>query len=129
MCWCNPQIRTPFCGSPACHPPTQSPPPPDSVKVPDSIPKLAEVKTIYKDNARLIPEMLRKLADNVENFNSERPSIDQAVCIIRDSSTGKLNIYGWGDTSIDNSISMVSQALRRLSNIADAGDLWDIPRT
>lgn len=23
MCWCRPEIRTPNCGSPACHPPTE----------------------------------------------------------------------------------------------------------
>lgn len=23
MCWCTPSIRTPFCGKPGCHPPTQ----------------------------------------------------------------------------------------------------------
>lgn len=25
MCWCTPEIRTPFCGKPGCHPPRQQP--------------------------------------------------------------------------------------------------------
>lgn len=90
--------------------------------------ELKEVKTIYESNARQIPEMLRALATEIETANANKThNIDQAVCVIRDSKTGRLNSYGWGDLMIDNSVSILSQAQNQLSEIAYKGRLWDVP--
>lgn len=89
--------------------------------------KLAEVKTIYVSNARQIPEMMRKLAGEIEQPPVEGAAPDQVLCIVRDSKTGMQNAYAWGDTNIETSIMMLSIQQKRLSNIADAGNLWDIP--
>lgn len=92
----------------------------------DDKPKLASVKTLYKSNARRIPEMMRKLASEVETPPVKGVTIDQAVCIIRDSKTGRLNIYGWGDINIDASLSLLAQTTRQLAAIANAGNLWTV---
>lgn len=88
---------------------------------------LAEVKFLYKSNARQIPEMLRKLADEIENPPVPGSKPDQVVCIVRDSSTGFQNAYGWGDTSLETSMMMLTVQQKRFANIADAGNLWDVP--
>lgn len=90
-------------------------------------PKLAEVTTLYTVNARQIPEMMRKLAIEIDNPPVSDSQPDQAVVIIRDSRTGRLNLYGWGDLNINDSISMLSIGQQRLSNIAFGGDLWPVP--
>lgn len=89
--------------------------------------KLAEVKTIYVSNARQIPEMMRKLAGEIEQPPVAGAAPDQVLCIVRDSKTGMQNAYAWGDTNIETSIMMMSIQQKRLANIADAGNLWDIP--
>lgn len=89
--------------------------------------KLAEVKTIYESNARQIPEMMRKLAGEIEKPPVEGSCPDQVLCIVRDSKTGLQNAYAWGNTNIETSIMMLLIQQKRLSNIADAGDLWHIP--
>lgn len=89
--------------------------------------KLAEVKTIYVSNARQIPEMMRKLAGEIEQPPVEGAAPDQVLCIVRDSKTGMQNAYGWGDTSLETSIMMLTVQQQRFANIADAGNLWNIP--
>ena len=89
--------------------------------------KLAEVKTIYESNARQIPEMMRKLAGEIESPPIPGAVPDQVLCIVRDSKTGLQNAYAWGNTDIQTSIAMLSIQQKRLSNIMDAGDLWEIP--
>lgn len=91
-------------------------------------PKLEAVKILYESNARQIPEMLRKLADDVSKPPPD-VTVDQAFCIIRDSKTGRINFYGWGDITIDSSLSMLAQATTRLSDIADRGILWSVAHT
>lgn len=89
---------------------------------------ISEVKVLYDSNARQIPDMLRQLAGNIESPPPEcKGKPNQAVCILRDSQTGLFNIYAWGDVTIDSSLAMLSQGTRRLSSIADAGGLWDVP--
>lgn len=89
--------------------------------------KLKVVTTLFQSNARQIPVMMRKLADEVENPPVKGVTINQALMLIRDSVTGQLNIYGWGDINIDNSISMLTQAQQQLGFIAFRGSLWNIP--
>jgi hypothetical protein len=89
--------------------------------------KLSEVKTLYAVNARQIPEMMRKLASEIENPPNKEARVNQAVVVIRDSSTGCLNIYGWGDLNINDSISMLSIGQARLADVAFSGSLWSIP--
>jgi hypothetical protein len=86
--------------------------------------KLSSVKTLYKLNARQIPEMMRKLADEAEKPPVKDITIDQAVCIVRDSRTGKLNIYCWGNLEIDNTLSILAQSTAQLCQIANGGSLW-----
>jgi len=94
----------------------------------DEKPKLEKVKVLYESNARQIPEMLRKLATDVENPPPD-VNINQAFCIIRDGKTGRINFYGWGDITIDSSLSMLAQATVRLSDVADNGTLWRVEHT
>ena len=89
--------------------------------------KLAEVKTLYESNARQIPEMMRKLAGEIETPPVPGARPDQVLVILRDSKTGFQNAYAWGDTDIQTSIMMMVIQQKRLANIADAGDLWEIP--
>lgn len=86
--------------------------------------KLAEVKTLYVSNARQIPEMMRKLAGEVERPPVPGVHVDQALCVIRDSCTGRFNVYGWGDVTIDSSLSLLAQAQQQLVQVARGGDLW-----
>jgi hypothetical protein len=90
-------------------------------------PKLAEVKTLYESNARQIPEMMRKLASEIECPPVDGARPDQVLVIVRDSKTGHQNAYAWGDTNIETSTMMMVIQQQRLANIADAGDLWAIP--
>lgn len=90
-------------------------------------PKLAEVKVLYESNARQIPEMMRKLADEIEHPPVEGACPDQVVVVLRDSRTGYQNAYGWGDTNLETSMMMLTVQQKRFANIADAGNLWDIP--
>lgn len=89
--------------------------------------KLAEVKTLYESNARQIPEMLRKLAAEIENPPVAGVKPDQVVCIVRDSRTGMQSAYGWGDTDLQTSMMMLTVQQKRFANIADQGNLWDVP--
>ncbi len=89
--------------------------------------KLAEVKTLYESNARQIPEMMRRLAGEIENPPVAGAKPDQVLCIVRDSRTGMQNAYAWGDTNIETSMMMLTIQQKRLASIADAGDLWVIP--
>lgn len=89
--------------------------------------KLAAVETLYKSNARQIPEMLRKMADNIENPPVPDVKPDQGLFILRDSKTGQINLYAWGDLDINDSLAMLAIGTKRLSSIADNGGLWEIP--
>jgi hypothetical protein len=89
--------------------------------------KLAAVTVLYESNARQIPEMMRKLANEIEA--PPMPSnVNQVLVIARDAKTGQMNVYAWGDIEIDNSISMLVQAQVRLADCADKGSLWKIPQ-
>lgn len=90
--------------------------------------KLTVVTALYETNARQIPEMLRKLAADVESPPLDDAKPDQCVCIIRDSATGRLNVYGWGDIGIEDSLAMLSLANRKLCALTDGGSLWPIPQ-
>lgn len=100
----------------------------------DTKPTLSVISTLYKSNAREIPAMLRKLADDIENPpQSDDPkqkssNVNQAVCVIRDAATGQMNFYGWGDINIDNSISMLTIAKNEIAALAFKGRLWPIPQ-
>lgn len=88
--------------------------------------KLAEVKTLYQSNARQIPEMMRELASDIDDPPVPDTRPDQAVCVIRDSKTGQLNVYGWGDVNIAESIGILAFASSRLCEVGFGGDLWKI---
>lgn len=86
--------------------------------------KLASVTELYDSNARQIPAMLRKLAGDIESPPVEDAAVDQVLCVIRDSRTGRVNVYGWGTIDLNDSIAMATIAQRQLSVLADAGVLW-----
>jgi hypothetical protein len=93
----------------------------------DPMSKLAEVKTLYNSNARQIPEMLRKLANDLGNPPDPSINPDQSLFILRDSKTGQVNIYAWGDVTVEISLALLAIGTRRLSSIADDGGLWPVP--
>lgn len=88
---------------------------------------VTEVKTLYKSNARDIPAMLRKLAQDIESPPAGAITPNAAVCVIFDTVTGQYNTYGWGDTTLDLSIVFLSIARNALLRIRDGGILWPIP--
>lgn len=91
-------------------------------------PALAEVKTLYQSNARDIPAMLRMLAGNIESPPADTDPVDCAVCVVFNRETGRYNIYGWGDTTLDLSLVFLDLAhdeLRRVRRLN--GALWPIP--
>ena len=96
------------------------------------MPHLAEVKTLFTSNARQIPVMFRKLADEIENPTDHglpaEGSPTCAVVVVFDPVTGRHNTYGWGDTDIGKSIQYLGVALRVLTKLSDGGSLWPIPR-
>jgi hypothetical protein len=89
---------------------------------------ILKVVGLYESNSRQIPEMMRKLAGEIECPPVSGVKVDQALFICRDSSTGKINMYGWGDVGIEDSLAMIAMASHKLSSIAYGGDLWDIPQ-
>lgn len=88
-------------------------------------PALAEVKTLYSSNARDIPAMLRKLADDLENQPEGTDPVDCAACVIWNKESGRFNTYGWGDTTLDMSIVFLSVAHDELLRVRKLnGPLW-----
>lgn len=90
--------------------------------------RLSEVKTLYTSNARQIPAMLRKLAEDIESPPPDTDPVDCAVCVIWNRETGRFNTYGWGDTTLDMSIVFLDVAHDELVRIRKrSGALWPIP--
>lgn len=94
------------------------------------LPLLAEVVTLYNSNARDIPAMLRKLADQIEQARDDpdTESATCAVCVVWNSETGRFATYGWGDTNLDSSIAFLRVAEDELVRVRKInGSLWPVP--
>lgn len=65
-----------------------------------------KVETLYEVNFRNVPEMLRKLADEIED-EVEYGYVTQAAMVIFGD---KLHIFGWGEKCDAGEISLLLQA-------------------
>lgn len=100
----------------------------DTTDKPNARAALREVATLYKSNARDIPAMLRKLADDLEQPPKDTDRVDCAVCVIWNMESGRFNTYGWGDTTLDTSIVFLAVAHDELLQVRKRnGPLWKIP--
>ena len=59
--------------------------------------KLAEVITLYENNASNIAAMMRQAADNVEAETDENDKT-QAIVAVQITESGGIRVYGWGAT-------------------------------
>jgi hypothetical protein len=66
-------------------------------------PALKVVETLYETNARDIPGMLRKLADNIEAGDyTPEAMVGVMLCAGQDSDEwGQIEVFGWGDRADD----------------------------
>jgi len=60
--------------------------------------KLAEVVTLYDKNASDIASMLRQAAESIESEAEEGFSPTRMMCAVQISESGKVQVYGWGNT-------------------------------
>ena len=60
-------------------------------------PHLAEVVTLFKDNASDIAAMLRQAADTIES-ETDDDARTKAVVAVQLHEDGQIQIYGWGAT-------------------------------
>jgi hypothetical protein len=74
--------------------------------------KLAEVTTLYETNARNIPEMMRGIADDIEDDGSTI-----AVATVRFHADGSVDVYGWGDTSLVHAMGLLHLGLQEIGSI------------
>lgn len=70
MCWCTPEIRTPFCGSPNCHPPAST-----NVDVTDRLEFIRRGKGMYASETARIAQneiiTLRKKLSEIQSIVKE----------------------------------------------------------
>lgn len=73
--------------------------------------KLAEVVTLYAQNASDIPAMLRRAADRIES--GEVPT--KAIIAVSVDADGLRTIYGWGETDSIHSLATLTLATHQLA--------------
>lgn len=76
--------------------------------------KLAEIHTLYDVNCRAIPAMLRQAADSIETEIEEGFSPTKAMAAVQIAENGQVQIYGWGDTEIFQSIALLEIGKQKL---------------
>lgn len=83
--------------------------------------KLAEVHKLYDTNCRSIPDMLRQAADSIESEVEEGYSPTVAMVAVQIAESGKVKIYGWGDTDDLRALGLLERGKHELlSIVADA---------
>lgn len=78
-----------------------------------SKPHLAEVVTLYEQNASNIVAMLREAADNIERGDC---SPVRSMTAVAELEGGGVMIYGWGATDTPRSIAILQLGLAQLVN-------------
>lgn len=68
--------------------------------------KLAVVETIFPENARQIPAMLRQAADNIE-IETEDDARTVAMVVVQLHEGGDLQVYGWGAIDDHSALGML----------------------
>ena len=68
------------------------------------MPKLAEVVTLYGENAADIAAMLRQAAGNIETEASEGFVATRMMVAVQFSEEGHIQVWGWGRTDTMDSI-------------------------
>jgi len=76
--------------------------------------KLAEVHTLYKTNARSIPDMMRQAAESIETETDEHDKT-KAMIAVQLSDDGEIQIYGWGETDDLSAIGTLTKAIHQLA--------------
>lgn len=75
---------------------------------------LAAVHTLYKTNARSIPDMLRQAADNLEN---DPECSAKAMVAVQIDEDGRVAVYGWGDTDTLQAAGLLHVGLQQIIDI------------
>lgn len=78
---------------------------------------LAEVHTIYSENARSIPDMLRRSAASIETEVAEGYAQTKAMVAVQISVDGHIQVYGWGDTDAIHALGVLHAGAQRIGDI------------
>lgn len=77
--------------------------------------KLAEVHTLYEENASDIPAMLRQSARSIETEAEEGYSPTRAMVAVQISEEGDVQIYGWGRTDSMDSLALLHLGIAQMT--------------
>lgn len=69
--------------------------------------ELSKVETLYSENCRDIPAMLRQSADNIETEGPEGFARTTAMIAVQLTENGVVQVYGWGDTDTLRAIGLL----------------------
>lgn len=87
MCWCRPEIRTPFCGRPACHPP-------EAIAEKSAAYVLAPLKKLIEEEReqshRALRELLARQEEALAELRRLRAEVDEAGKIIHSAAWADL---------------------------------------
>ena len=77
---------------------------------------LAEVVTLYSENASSIPAMLRQAADAIETESAEGFDPTRAMIAVQISESGQIQIYGWGNTDSMHALATLQRGIHWMLN-------------
>ena len=84
---------------------------------------LAEVHTIYAENARSIPDMLRRSADSIETEVTEGYARTCSIVAGQVADDGTIQVYGWGDTDRLHALGALAAGCQSIGQmILDTGE-------
>lgn len=77
--------------------------------------KLAEVHTLYEQNASDIPAMLRQAADNIEKWRERSETNIKTMIAVTVDEDGDVQVYGWGQTDSMDCLATLQLAIVKRS--------------
>lgn len=84
---------------------------------------LAEVHTIYSENARSIPDMLRRSAASIETEEQDGYVGTSAVIAVQVAKDGTIQVYGWGDTDTLHALGALTAGAQEIGKmVLDTGE-------
>ena len=72
---------------------------------------LAEVVSLFPENAREVPAMLRNAADAIET-EAEDDDRTVAVIAVQVTESGAVEVYGWGETDDLHAVGALTAGVR-----------------
>lgn len=78
---------------------------------------LAEVHILYAENARSIPDMLRRSAASLESEGAEGCVRTSAMIAVQVGEDGSIQVYGWGETDMLHALGSLTAGAQQIGNI------------